>query len=71
MDPALLHRGLLDHGYIELAVTGAHAAIVADLPPHHRDPFARLLIAQARAESLQLITHDAAIALYAGPVHLV
>jgi len=41
-----------------------HAIRVADLPRHHRDPFDRLLIAQAQAEGLPLMTADAAIAKY-------
>ena len=50
-DPRLLRRGLLEHGYIEIPVTGAHAAAVDLLPDIHRDPFDRLLIAQAHARS--------------------
>ena len=49
---------------LPLAVTHAHAARVADLPPHHRDPFDRLLIAQAQAESLTLLTGDAQLRPY-------
>ncbi len=41
-----------------LAITVAHAAAVERLPPHHADPFDRLLIAQARAESLSVVTSD-------------
>jgi PIN domain nuclease of toxin-antitoxin system len=45
VDPRVLRRGLLDNGYTELPITGAHAAAVLDLPPLHRDPFDRLLVA--------------------------
>jgi PIN domain nuclease of toxin-antitoxin system len=49
---------------LPLAVTHAHAARVAELPPHHGDPFDRLLIAQAQAESLTLLTADAQLRPY-------
>lgn len=67
-DPRVLRRGLLDNGYIELPVTGAHAAAVLDLPPHHRDPFDRLLVAQAQVEGITLLTADATVARYPGPI---
>lgn len=67
-DPALLRRGLLDNGYMELAITGRHAVLVAGLPPLHRDPFDRMLVAQATAEGLLLVTVDPAVARYPGPV---
>ncbi|MGI8875983.1 MAG: type II toxin-antitoxin system VapC family toxin [Egibacteraceae bacterium] len=47
-----------------LPITDEHAAGVADLPPHHRDPFDRLLIAQARALAVPLVSADAALAAY-------
>ena len=47
-----------------LAVTHAHALAVAALPPHHRDPFDRVLVAQCRVEGLTLVTADAAIEPY-------
>jgi PIN domain nuclease of toxin-antitoxin system len=55
-------------GYRMLPITPAHAAAAASLPPHHQDPFDRLLVAQARAEPLRLLTHDATVALYGEPV---
>jgi PIN domain nuclease of toxin-antitoxin system len=48
-----------------LDVTVAHAAATAELPPHHSDPFDRLLIAQARCDGLTLVTADRAISAYA------
>ncbi len=51
-------------GFIELPITSGHAAIAAALPLHHRDPFDRMLIAQAIAEALTLVTTDDAIAAY-------
>ena len=69
-DPALLRRGLLDNGYAELAVTGRHAVALAGLPPLHQDPFDRMLLAQATADGLLLLTTDPFLARYPGPVQL-
>ena len=68
VDPRLLKRGLIDNGYGEIAVTSAHALAVDDLPPLHRDPFDRMLLAQSRVESLTLLTADSAILRYPGLV---
>ena len=69
-DPRLLRRGLLENGYVELPVTGAHAAAVDLLPPIHKDPFDRILIAQAQIEGLTLLTADAVVARYPGPIQV-
>ena len=58
-------------GFVELPVTALHAATVAGLPPHHRDPFDRLLVAQATTEPLILLTADAALLEYSDLVRLV
>lgn len=50
---------------------GEHAAGVASLPPIHRDPFDRLLVAQAQAEGIALLTSDPAVARYGEPVRKV
>lgn len=71
VDAKRLRTGLRDNGYVELPVTGAHAAAIADLPPLHRDPFDRLLIAQARIEGLELVTADRIVAQYGGSIRLV
>ena len=71
VDPSILRRGLLDNGYFELPVGGDHAVAVAGLPPIHKDPFDRLLVAQAMVEGITLITEDAVVGQYAGPVRLV
>jgi len=68
VNPYLLRRGLLDNGYTELPITGAHAAAVVGLPNHHRDPFGRLLVAQATVEGITLLTADARLAGYPGPI---
>jgi PIN domain nuclease of toxin-antitoxin system len=72
VDPHVLRRALLDNGYIELPITSAHTAGVANLPNHHKDPFDRVLIAQATVEGITLLTNDATVATYtASPVRLV
>lgn len=53
-----------ESGFLELPVTFRHAERVADLPAHHRDPFDRLLVAQADVEELTLITRDPIFARY-------
>ncbi len=70
-DPRRLRRGLLDHGWRELPVTSAHALAVMDLPPIHKDPFDRMLLAQAIAEGFTLLTSDKQLALYPGDVRRV
>lgn len=69
-NPHTLLRGLTDHDYTELPVTSVHAATVANLPLIHRDPFDRILIAQAQVEGITLLTSDATVARYPGPIHL-
>ncbi|MDR2703664.1 MAG: type II toxin-antitoxin system VapC family toxin [Cellulomonadaceae bacterium] len=71
LDPHDLRSSALWAGYIELAITGKHGAAVAMLPAIHNDPFDRLLIAQAITEDITLLTHDAAVAKYPGPILLV
>jgi PIN domain nuclease of toxin-antitoxin system len=64
VDPHRLRKMLVVHGYAELPVTAEHALRVSSLPLLHKDPFDRLLIAQARAEGMLLLTGDAAVAQY-------
>jgi PIN domain nuclease of toxin-antitoxin system len=71
IDPRLLRRGLLDNGYQELMVTGEHAVAVAGLPPIHRDPFDRMLVAQSIVEGIMLLTADPVVAQYPGPIRRV
>lgn len=52
------------NGFVELPVTAAQADLVGALPPHHNDPFDRLLVVQARREQLRLVTADAALRAY-------
>jgi PIN domain nuclease of toxin-antitoxin system len=54
--------------FIELGITFEHAIIAGALPPHHKDPFDRMIIAQAQNEGLTLVTNDERIAAYDVPV---
>nr|WP_274603755.1 MULTISPECIES: type II toxin-antitoxin system VapC family toxin [unclassified Pseudomonas] len=67
IDTARLRRQLLLNGYSELPITAAHGMAVEKLPPIHRDPFGRLLFAQATLESMQLLTADALLSQYGAP----
>ena len=64
IDPRLLRRGLLDNGYTELQITGEHAGAVVGLPPLHKDPFDRMLVAQSAVEGITLVTADPLVAQY-------
>ena len=58
------------HGIASLLLNEASVSRLADLPPHHRDPFDRMLVAQATVEGITLLTLDKHLARYAGPVRL-
>lgn len=68
VDARLLRRGLVDNGYEELPVTSEHAVAVDGLPPFHKDPFDRILIAQSIVEGITLLTVDDLVARYPAPV---
>ncbi len=70
-DPRVLRRALLDNGYEELTITSEHAVSVDGLPPIHKDPFDRLLIAQAMVEGITLLTADERVGEYPGPIRKV
>ena len=57
--------GVAQSRFVPLPINFLHAAAVAELPPHHRDPFDRMLVAQARIERLTLVTHDRRLEPYA------
>lgn len=69
-DARLLRRGLLDNGYEELPILGAHAVAVEDLPPLHKDPFDRILVAQSTVEGILLLTVDPLVSRYPGPIRM-
>lgn len=71
VDTAAVQAAVLASGFETLAFTAGHAIEVSHLPEHHRDPFDRALLAQARIEPLRLITHDTILALYGDQVLLV
>ena len=64
----LLHNGLITNGYNELYITSKHTLAVSSLPPLHKDPFDRLLLAQAITEGMHLITGDSIIEQYTAPI---
>lgn len=68
VDPEVLRRGLLDNQYNELCITSLHALAANDLPMLHKDPFDRMLLAQAKSEGMFLLTADAALREYPGPI---
>jgi PIN domain nuclease of toxin-antitoxin system len=70
-DAIRLQQGLLANGYHELPILSAHGLAAAALPPIHKDPFDRILIAQAASEQMLLLTSDLTVAKYQGPVRLV
>ncbi len=71
VDPRLLRRGLRDNGYLELPVSSEHALAIDSLPSLHKDPFDRILIAQATVEGMVLLTVDPVVARYRGQVRKV
>lgn len=71
VDSRVLRRGLLESGFPELGIDAAHVLGIADLPDHHRDPFDRLLVSQARMEGLVLLTVDARLGAYGSAVRVI
>ena len=71
VDPGVLRRRLIENGYEELPVSSEHAVRVDSLPPLHKDPFDRMLLAQALCDGLTLITADATLARYPGPIRAI
>lgn len=67
-DARLLRRGLLDNGYRELAISSEHTVFIDSLPNIHKDPFDRLLIAQATVEGITLVSADQMVTQYPGPI---
>ncbi len=65
---APFEQGVDESQFSKLPITFSHAAVVASLPAHHADPFDRMLIAQAQAEGLTLVTHDRRFERYRVPI---
>ena len=68
VEASVIRRVLIEKGYCELAVNGLHASFVGTMPLIHKDPFDRLLVAQANVEGMTLITADEQVAQYPGPI---
>jgi PIN domain nuclease of toxin-antitoxin system len=71
VDARLLRRGLLDNGYNELPIVSDHVVATESLPPIHKDPFDRILVAQATVEGVTLLTIDPLVSQYPGPIKTV
>jgi PIN domain nuclease of toxin-antitoxin system len=71
VDARLLRRGLLDNGYGELPIISDHVVAIDSLPPIHKDPFDRILVAQATVEGVTLLTIDYIVSQYPGPIRAV
>jgi PIN domain nuclease of toxin-antitoxin system len=71
VDARLLRRGLLDNGYGELPIISHHVVAIDSLPPIHKDPFDRILVAQATVEGVTLLTVDSVVSQYPGPIKAV
>ena len=71
VDPQQLRNGLIQNDYSELEIRSEHTLAVGSLPPIHKDPFDRILIAQAQVESVTLLTSDNEVAGYPGPIQAV
>ncbi|MEO8802706.1 MAG: type II toxin-antitoxin system VapC family toxin [Rudaea sp.] len=71
VEPRVLRRALLDNAWMELAITSEHAVATDTLPDLHKDPFDRLLVAQAQIEGITLLTSDSIVAKYPGPIRKV
>ena len=62
--PDTIEAGVVDSGFEKLPIGFPHAEAAARLPPHHADPFDRMLVAQAQIEGLTLVTHDRRLGRY-------
>jgi PIN domain nuclease of toxin-antitoxin system len=71
IDVRVLRRNLLDNSYIELPIESAHTVFIQNLPSIHKDPFDRILVAQATVEGITLLTSDEIVAQYPGPIRYV
>ena len=71
VDSSFLYRGLIENCYTELVIKNSHSLALDQLPPIHKDPFDRMLVAQAVFEGMLLSTLDSVVAQYPGPIRLV
>jgi len=71
VDVVALRQAARDNGYLELPVLGVHTEHLTRLPALHRDPFDRMLVAQANAEPMKLLTSDALLGGYGANVEVI
>ena len=71
VDARVLRRALLDNGYEDLPIRSEHMVAIDSLPAIHKDPFDRVLVAQATVEGIMLLTIDSRVAEYPGPIRTV
>lgn len=71
VEPNIFRRALLDNGYFEIPIKSEHTIMVSNLPQIHKDPFDRILIAQALLEGFILLTNDITLEKYSGSIQLV
>jgi PIN domain nuclease of toxin-antitoxin system len=70
-DARILRRSLIDNSYGEMPILSSHVVAIDGLPPIHKDPFDRILIAQATVEGITLISADPIVMEYPGPIRKV
>ena len=68
IEPRMFRSALMDNGYLEVPITSEHVLFVHDLPPLHKDPIDRILVAQSSIEGMALLTVDQAVIDYGGTV---
>ena len=68
VDPAALYSGLLGAGYEELPISSRHSLLVRSLPMLHKDPFDRIMLAQAASEGMVFVTADKVLVQYPGSI---
>jgi PIN domain nuclease of toxin-antitoxin system len=68
IEPRMFRSALMDNGYLELPITSEHVLFVHDLPPLHKDPVDRILVAQSSIEGMAVLTVDQAVIDYGGTV---
>jgi len=66
-----IRQAVAASGFIELSIRGEHVETIATLPMHHKDPFDRMIVAQAITEPMRLLSGDRQLAVYTELVHLV
>ena len=68
IEPRMFRSALMDNGYLEVPITSEHVLFVHDLPPLHKDPVDRILVAQSSIEGMAVLTVDQAVIDYGGTV---